>query len=113
MTDNARTLPDDPNHPARWYHRRRMAYLALYSMLVVTALMFTPWVPLSRLEKLADVIEWFYFSMASIVGAYMGFASWSAKTGRSSPAGGYGGGGYGGYDDPSTLNIDAPIKTRV
>lgn len=110
MTDNARALPDDPNHPARWYHRRRMAYLALYSMLAVTALMFTPWVPLSRLEKLADVIEWFYFSMASIVGAYMGFASWSAKTGRTNYDSGY---IAGVYDDSASLNTNTPQRTRV
>lgn len=107
----ANVLPDDPNHPARWYHRRRMAYMALYSMFIVTGLMFTPWVPITRLEKLADVIEWFYFSMASIVGAYMGFATWSAKTGRAAafdPT--Y---GTGAYEDPASLNISNAPRTRV
>lgn len=73
---------EDPNHPARWKHRRRMAYTALFSMLVVTAHAMGPWLSLERLDKLQDVISWFYFAMASIVGAYMGFATWSARTGR-------------------------------
>lgn len=73
---------DDPNHPIRWKHRRRMAYIALFSMLVLTAYAVGPWIAIERLDKLSDIIEWFYFAMASIVGAYMGFATWSAKTGR-------------------------------
>lgn len=76
------TTTDDPNHPMRWKHRRRMAYIALFSMLVLTAYAVSPWIEIARLEKLSDIIEWFYFAMASIVGAYMGFATWSAKTGR-------------------------------
>lgn len=75
-------LFEDPNHPGRWKHRRRMAYVALYSMLISTSYVFGPWVPVERLEHLSDVISWFYFAMASIVGAYMGFATWSAKTTR-------------------------------
>jgi len=75
-------LPDDPNHPGRWVHRRRMAYIALYSMLVVTAYAIGPWIPENRLDKLSDIIEWFYFAMASIVGAYMGFATWAARITR-------------------------------
>ena len=70
---------EDPNNPLRWKHRRRIAYLALVSMLVVTIYVMGPWLELARLEKLNDVISWFYFVMASIVGAYMGFATWSAK----------------------------------
>lgn len=73
---------DDPNHPVRWKHRRRMAYTALVSMLVLTAYAVSPWIDIERLDKLSDVIEWFYFAMASIVGAYMGFATWAARTSR-------------------------------
>lgn len=71
-------LADDPNHPTRWRHRRRMAYLALYGMLGVTLAMLTPLIGIDRITALKDVIDTFYFSMAAIVGAYVGFASWSA-----------------------------------
>ena len=73
---------EDPNHPSRWKHRRRMAYMAMCSMLILTAYAISPWIDIQRLEHLRDIIEWFYFAMASIVGAYMGFATWSAKPGR-------------------------------
>jgi hypothetical protein len=68
-----------PNHPSQWKHRRRMAYASLVSIIAVTLILLGPWVPVERVEKLSDLISWFYFSLASIVGAYMGFATWSAK----------------------------------
>ena len=70
---------EDPNHPSRWVHRRRMAYISLYSIIGVTVILLGPWVPVERVAKLSDLISWFYFSLASIVGAYMGFATWSGK----------------------------------
>lgn len=73
---------EDPNHPTRWVHRRRMAYASLISIFIVTAYLLSTWVDNERINALSDIIEWFYFSMASIVGAYMGFASWSALRGR-------------------------------
>lgn len=69
----------DPNHPSQWKHRRRMAYASLVSIIAVTFILLGPWVPVERVERLSDLISWFYFSLASIVGAYMGFATWSAK----------------------------------
>lgn len=76
----ATTTPcEDPTSPSRWKHRRRMAYLSLLSIIAVTAILLGPWVPVERVEKLSDLISWFYFSLASIVGAYMGFATWAAK----------------------------------
>lgn len=74
--------PKDPNHPSQWKHRRRMAYMSLVSIIAVTLILLGPWVPVDRVEKLSDLISWFYFSLASIVGAYMGFATWSAKRAR-------------------------------
>ena len=58
----------------RWKNRRRMAWVALFSIIVVTYLAFFK-VPLDRLAVLKEVITWFYFVMGSIVGAYVGFAT--------------------------------------
>lgn len=69
------------NHPdpkLRWKNRRRMAWIALASILVVTILAFFV-VEESRLKLLGDVINMFYLSMASIVGAYLGFATLDKK----------------------------------
>tara|TARA_B100001094_G_C18060387_1_gene734747 strand:- start:901 stop:1128 length:228 start_codon:yes stop_codon:yes gene_type:complete len=74
MEDNTST----PNQKSRWKNRRRMAWVALVSILVVTILAFFV-VTESRLKLLGDVINMFYLSMASIVGAYVGFATLDKK----------------------------------
>lgn len=65
----------------RWRNRRRMAWLSLISILIVTGIMIF-YVPEARLTKLEVVITWFYMVMASIVGAYMGFATLSMIKGK-------------------------------
>lgn len=79
MADTTELSIEDPNNPTRWTHRRRMAYAALASMIVLTAYIVSPWMKIERLTAASDIVSWFYFAMASIVGAYMGFATWSAK----------------------------------
>lgn len=75
---------EDPNHPNRWVHRRRMAYTALISMVVVTAYMFSPWATVEKLKTLGPVLDTFYFVMASIVGVYTGAATVSGVWNKSS-----------------------------
>lgn len=64
----------------RWKNRRRMAWVSLISMTVITFLiLFTNFVPEARLKVLSEVITWYYFCSASIIGAYMGFTTWASK----------------------------------
>lgn len=59
--------------------RRRMAWIALASMLIFTIALFTPWVSEGRVSALADLLGLFYVAQATIVGAYMGVESWMSK----------------------------------
>ena len=54
-------------------HQRNMAWTALVSMLLFTAIMFTPIVPDERIKLLTDISNLFYLAQAGIVGAFMGF----------------------------------------
>lgn len=58
----------------RWKNRRRMAWLSLFSILVVTYYMLFK-IEESRIEVLDSVVTWFYTVMGSIVGAYVGFST--------------------------------------
>lgn len=60
-----------------WKNRRRMGYIALISMVAVTAYAMSPWMELDRLKSLESVITWFYTAMASIIASYMGFTTWA------------------------------------
>jgi len=62
-------------------NKRRMAWIALLSILVVTGLMMFV-VDMERLDKLGDVVVWFYMSMATVIGAYMGASVYANVKGK-------------------------------
>jgi len=98
---------DTPPLPVgdRSKNRRRMAWISLVAMLIVTGYAMGI-VPIERLEKLEVVITWFYMSCASVIGAYMGFTTWAAVAGRSnSSSSSY-------YDDSSSSSHRSTSRSR-
>jgi formate hydrogenlyase subunit 4 len=63
----------------RWKNRRRMAWLCLISMIIVTFILLFSSMSIEKIKAISNIIEWFYLTMASIIGAYMGFTTWSSK----------------------------------
>lgn len=59
-----------------WKNRRRMAWIALISMILFTIYLFT-FAPMEKLKPLGDVITWYYMTMSTIVCAYMGLATYA------------------------------------
>jgi len=67
----------------RWKNRRRMSWVSLISMTLVTYLiLFTNLVSVERLGVLGEVITWYYFCSASIIGMYMGATTWASIKGK-------------------------------
>lgn len=60
----------------RWKNRRQMAWISLTAMIIATAAMFTV-VPETKIEMLDEIVAWFMMAMASIVGTYIGTATWA------------------------------------
>jgi hypothetical protein len=58
---------------------RRMAWVAIISMIAFTAVLFSPMVSESRVAALADLLGLFYIAQASIVGAFMGVTAWMSR----------------------------------
>ena len=58
---------------------RRMAWVAIISMIVFTAVLFSPVVSESRVAALADLLGLFYIAQASILGAFMGVTAWMSR----------------------------------
>ena len=56
--------------------QKRMAWVAMFSMLLFTIFLFLPIVPDTRVKALADLLGLFYIGQASVVGAYMGFTAY-------------------------------------
>jgi hypothetical protein len=62
---------------SKWKSRRQMAWVSLFSMIIVTGLcMFL--VPIEKMKVIEEMISWFFIAMASVIGAYMGFTTWSS-----------------------------------
>lgn len=62
----------------RWKHRRRMAYISLLSILIVTYFLLFK-IPIEKIKVLENVVTWYYITMSSIIGAYLGFATLDDK----------------------------------
>lgn len=62
----------------RWRHRRSLAYMSFFSILIVTFLCLFILVE-SRLVVLEPIVGWFYIVMGSIIGAYVGFTTLDDK----------------------------------
>jgi hypothetical protein len=59
--------------------QRRMAWVAMLSMLFFTAAVFLPIFPDARIKALSDLFGLFYIGQAGVVGAYMGMTAYMAK----------------------------------
>jgi hypothetical protein len=87
-SESSQLMTIDPGTPPtkslvmdQWKNRERMAYIALFSMIIATAaLYFIP--DTKRIEQLAIALTWFYGAMGGIVAAFSGFRAWEAVKGK-------------------------------
>ena len=59
--------------------QRRMAWVAMGSMIVFTFAVFLPIFPDPRIRALSDLFGLFYIGQAGVVGSYMGMSAYMAK----------------------------------
>ena len=59
--------------------QKRMAWLAIGSMIIFSACLFMPIIPESRVNALGEILGLFYIAQAGIVGAYMGVTAWMSR----------------------------------
>lgn len=60
----------------RWKNRRRMAWVSLAFLIFVGFwVLFSP--DIDRIAKISDVLNAIIYSMTTVVGVYMGLATWS------------------------------------
>lgn len=63
----------------RAHTQKKMAWLAMISMLIFTAILFSPIVSDTRVTALSDLVGLFYIAQAGVVGAYMGVTAWMSR----------------------------------
>ena len=52
--------------------QRKLAWVAMATMIAFTIFLFVPFIPESRLEILADIASLFYITQGGVISAYMG-----------------------------------------
>lgn len=72
LTENELIVLEQRRIDARQDNQKRMAWIAIISMIVYTVALFMPFVGDSRAEILTDIASLFYVAQAGVVGAYMG-----------------------------------------
>jgi hypothetical protein len=59
--------------------QRRMAWVAMVAMVAASVALYTPLVPIERVNALSGLLSGFYVAQAGIVAAYMGFTAMLGK----------------------------------
>jgi hypothetical protein len=77
--DNAQEMLEMELREEKADAHRRMAWVAMISMIVFTMALFLPVVSESRVAALADLLGLFYIAQAGVVGAYMGVTAWMSR----------------------------------
>lgn len=67
---------DLENRDKKEDQQRSMAWVAMFTMIVVTFFLFLPIVPNDRVESLADLIGLFYIAQAGVVAAFFGSSAY-------------------------------------
>ncbi len=71
---------DLENRDKREDSQRRMAWIAMISMIVLTVFLFLPIVSPERIAALADLLSMFYIAQAGIVAAFFGSQAYMSVT---------------------------------
>jgi hypothetical protein len=71
---------DLENRDKREDQQRRMAWIAMISMIVLTAFLFLPIVSPERIAALADLLSMFYIAQAGIVATFFGSQAYMSVT---------------------------------
>ena len=56
--------------------QRRMAWVALLAIVIITATLLTPWIDVTKISALADLLGMFYIALAGIVATFFGASAW-------------------------------------
>ena len=61
---------------------RKMAWVAMLSMVAFTLLLFTPFVDIARITSLASVLQMFYVAQAGVVATFFGASAYTSGSGK-------------------------------
>lgn len=67
------------NDDQRQDAQRRMAWIALFAILLYALIPLVPFIPVERLEVFASISDLFFLSLASIIGMFFGAQAYMSR----------------------------------
>lgn len=92
---NAQTVIDLENKDKKEDQLRRMAWIAMLSMLVCTVVIFLPFIPEARISVIEGIIQTFYIAQAGVVATFFGANAYMTRASQD---------GYGSSAAPTYVN---------
>ena len=74
--DNSNKILDLKEKGSKFSNQTKMAWVALFGILFLTALLFFPFIDIERVKAIAEFISMLYISLSGIVATYMGVSAW-------------------------------------
>lgn len=75
----AQTIKEIEKDQNKNHNQSRLAWCSMVSMIIVTALLFMPFVSDARLNALKEILDLYYVTQASIIGIYMGVNAYMSR----------------------------------
>lgn len=76
----AERIVDLENKDQKEDQLRRMAWVAMLSMVVFTVLLFLPFVGIDRLAALDNILSMFYIAQAGVVASFFGSSAYMSRS---------------------------------
>jgi len=80
LSDNELVLLEQKRIDRRQDNQKKMAWIAMFSMIAFTIFMFLPIVNDTRIEILTEIASLFYIAQAGVISAYMGSEAFVNKS---------------------------------
>ncbi len=72
-------LVDLENKDKKEDQQRRMAWVAMISMLIFTVILFLPIISTERVTALSDLLSMFYIAQAGVVASFFGSSAYMSR----------------------------------
>jgi hypothetical protein len=59
--------------------QRRMAWVAMVSMVFFTGLLFLPWIGIERIQAIDNILSMFYIAQAGVVATFFGSQAYMSR----------------------------------
>lgn len=77
--ETEKTERDIKNADKKEAQQRRMAWIAMWSMIVFTGVLFTPLISVERVDSLSALFSMFYIAQAGVIATFFGSQAYLNK----------------------------------